>query len=240
MWHVSRWSSIVTASLAAVVAVSTVDAQSGATAVDTRSNLFLAGGNLYGFSPTGGTGLVPTAIALTAGTGRVLQLSATGSSFFCNAVSCATTTPDGPALAGTNVSGTGLIGGIASPSSGFLAALFLGPTLPATQPAQFVVSDIDATSYTPGLGQAFFVGDGATSGGVMQQFLVPDGATQLYFGIADGPAFSGPPEFYDDNLGTYSVEYAVSGASSVPEPVTASLVTLGLLGLWATRRRRTH
>jgi hypothetical protein len=74
----------------------------------------------------------------------------------------------------------------------------------------------------------------------MQQFLVPDGATQLYFGIADGLAFSGPPEFYDDNLGTYSVEYAVSGASSVPEPVTASLVTLGLLGLWATRRRRTH
>jgi hypothetical protein len=142
-------------------------------------------------------------------------------------------------LLNTDISGMGSIGGIAAPSSGFLAALFLGPTLPASMPAQNVITDLNALSYSPGIGQVFFVGNGSTAADVMQQFLVPDGATQLFFGIADAGSFFGVPGFYDDNLGTYAIEYAVDGTpTTVPEPTTAALLSLGLVAFGVARRRR--
>lgn len=235
----SRWSSLVAASVASLVALNTAAAQSGSLVMDTRSNLYLAGGNVYDFTPVGGTGLAPTAISLSAGTGRVLSLSAFGSSFFCGPSLCSTTTPDGPAIGSTNVNGMGRIGGISAPTSGFLAAVFLGPSLPGSLPTHNVVTSIDDLSYTPELGQVFFVGDGSTSGGLLQQFLVPDGATEVYFGIADASSFWGSPDFYDDNIGSYNIEYSVNGQStSVPEPQTLALLAFGFGALGIVRRRR--
>lgn len=237
----SRWSSLFTVGFASLVAVNAAAAQSGSLVMDTRTNIFLSGGNAYSTPPNGGAGLTPTAIALTAGTGRVLSLSAIGSSFFCNGGTfCLASTPDGPAfLNNTNLSGMGSIGGISAPSTGFLAALFLGPTLPASMPAQNVLTDLNALSYSPGIGQVFFVGNGSTAANVMQQFLVPDGATQLFFGIADGGSFFGVPGFYDDNNGSYTVEFAVNGSpTTVPEPTTAALLSLGLVAFGVSRRRR--
>lgn len=240
----SRWSPLLAVGLASLVTVTDAAAQSGSLVMDTRTNIFLSGGNSYDFTPVGGAGLTPTGIALTAGTGRVLSLSAFGSSFFCSASCCLAATPDGPAAGDSNIFGMGGIGGIQAPTSGFLAALFCGPTLPpstlpASTPAQNVITDLDALSYAPGIGQVFFVGNGSTAADVMQQFLVPDGATDLYFGIADASIFSGLPDFYDDNLGTYAIEYAVDGTpTTVPEPTTAALLSLGLAAFGVARRRR--
>ena len=234
----SRWSTFAAAGLASVFALNTAAAQSGSQTVDTRTSLFLAGGNVYDYTPNGGGGLVPTSILLTAGTGRVLTLNATGSSFYCGPGVCLASTPDGPAIGGTNVNSMGFIGGISAPTSGFLAALFLGPSLPSSLPAQTVITDINAASYAPGLGQIFFVGNGSTASSVLQQFMVPDGATRLYFGIADAGGFVGRPEFYDDNVGSFSVDFTVTSMSAVPEPSTVALLSVGLAVLGVARRRR--
>lgn len=42
------------------------------------------------------------------------------------------------------------------------------------------------TSYSPKLRQPFFIGDGKTNNGVLQSFVVPNGATRLYLGTMDG------------------------------------------------------
>jgi hypothetical protein len=89
----------------------------------------------------------------------------------------------------------------------------------------------------PELGQQFFIGDGRTASSVIQQFLVPDGATTLYLGLADGFAFAGDPGFYDDNTGVYSAAYAVSSTTTVPEPTTLALLGCGILLIGVHRRR---
>jgi hypothetical protein len=43
----------------------------------------------------------------------------------------------------------------------------------------------DFKTLTPALGQIFFIGDGKDSGGTMQAFVVPQGATRLYVAIMD-------------------------------------------------------
>jgi Flp pilus assembly protein TadG len=44
----------------------------------------------------------------------------------------------------------------------------------------------DFTSFSPQLRQVFFIGDGRTSTGTVQQFIVPTGATRLFIGKMDG------------------------------------------------------
>ena len=213
-------------------------AQSGLESIDTRTSLFLAGGNSYSALPpenvVPGGGFAPAAISLFAGTGRVLTLSAAGSSYFCQNNTCLASTPDGPSIGNTDINSSGKIAGLQSQSSGFLAALFLGDDLPTDAPARLVIPSIDFLTLSPMLGQTFFVGDGVTSADVTQQFFVPDGATRLYFGIVDGGNFVGNPGFYGDNVGTYRVNYQVS---TVPEPAVGALLLLGLAGM-ATRQRR--
>lgn len=214
-------------------------AQSGSAAVNTQTSVYLAGGNSYTFAPVGGGGLTPTAINLTAGTGRVLRVDASGTATFCPGATCGTAGPDGPSIASTNINASGRISGITAPTSGFLAAVFLGPSLPASAPAalDFNILTTDFTSLSPLIGQVFFVGNGFTAGSVQQSFFVPDGATTLYFGIADGNAFQGDPGFYDDNVGTYTARYSVT-AAVVPEPSTLLLLGGGIVGLAVARRRR--
>jgi hypothetical protein len=219
-----------------------LSAQSGSMSVNTKTSLYLAGGNTYSSAPAGNEfGLTPISIALSAGTGRQMSVSATGTSSFCPGGTCVAATPDGPSIGGTGLNASGKISGIQSSSSGFLAALFLGPTLPAVAPASFNFASLDFLTFAPALGQIFFVGDGFTSFDTQQIFDVPDGATQLYFGIADGGNFFGDPGYYDDNSGEYQVKYLVTTVGTVvPEPSTYALMLAGLaaVGL-AARRRRT-
>ena len=226
---------------ALVLGATSVQAQSGSATVDTRSSLYLAGGNAYTATPPGGAtggGIAPAAIALDAGAGRVLRVDASGTSFFCENSTCGPTSPDGPSIGSTDLNSSGSIAGLVAPSAGFLAGVFLGPSLPGSAPGRLTFATTDFTSVAPALGQIFFVGNGFTSGGVQQQFLVPDLATSLYFGIADGGSFFGNPGFYNDNVGTYTARYSVTAGSVVPEPSTWVLLGTGLLAVGGVARRR--
>ena len=226
-------------SAVALTAMSTAsaNAQSGSLSIDTRTNLFLAGGN----AGTGG-GLTPTAVNLNAGTNRILTISsATGTAFFCTSTCLGT--PEGGAIANTDVSSSGAIAGIIAPSpaSGFLAGLFLGPSLPAVAPTRLNFNGgLDFATLSPLAGQVFFIGNGLTSGSLTQQFFVPDGATRLYFGIADAFGFVGAPDAYSDNVGSYGFNYAVSAGavSAVPEPSTVALFAVGALATLLLHQRK--
>jgi hypothetical protein len=181
---------------------------------------------------------------LNAGTGRVLTFSSvTGMMTFCPGGTCATPGPDGPSTLGpSSLNASGRISGINAPSSGFLAGVFLGATLPAAAPTSLdsVTLTTGFNSLSPLLGHQFFICDGRTAANVIQQFFIPDGATALYLGIADGFSFFGNPGAYDDNAGTYSATYSISANTTVPEPSTVALLGIGLGAFALVRRRHPH
>lgn len=233
-----NWPHTIKASLLCVVVATSVGAQAGTTSVNTLNNLFLSGGNV-GI----GGGLTPTAITLNAGTNRVLTISsATGSAAFCPGNTCIGT-PEGGSINGTNINSSGSIAGIIAPSpaSGFLAGLFLGAALPVSAPSRLdFTGGLNFATLSPALGQIFFIGDGRTSAALIQQFFAPDAATRLYFGVADAGGFVGDPGFYFDNVGSYSVTYAVTALSTIPEPATVVLFGSGAVVLALLRLRRRY
>lgn len=229
-----------------MAASSAAMAQSGVATVESTMSTYLAGGNSYTIPPACGIpgcaipgGISPFAITLGAGVGRILTFSTiTGSMTFCPGGSCASPTPDGWTAQPTDLNASGSISGIRGPTAGFLAGVFLGSGLPSSPPAtlNFNTLTTNFSSLMPELGQQFFIGDGRTASNVIQQFLVPDGATTLYLGVADGALFGGNPGFYDDNTGAYSAAYSIS--TTVPEPSTVALLGVGLCVLLAGVRRR--
>lgn len=140
--------------------------------------------------------------------------------------------PDGAHAAGRSCDFTG-VGGISGYLNGnntpALVGVFLGATQPAQQPERLDFSTTALgekfTLLAPALGQVFFIGDGFTSAGQAQEFIIPAGAERLYFGIADGNAsnsldnatlYHGTPKFYGDNSGSVSLRATVA---SIPTPV---------------------
>ncbi len=77
-----------------------------------------------------------------------------------------------------------------------LMGVFLGPDQPNGTPAPAMLDfrsffgnvpgGVDYTSLSPLLKQVFFIGDGLTSQGVLQNVVVPAGATRLFLGTMDG------------------------------------------------------
>jgi hypothetical protein len=210
-------------------------AQAGATFVDAKSNIFG-----YGVGTPapggGGGGVLAFTIDLNPGTSRSLSITANGEATWGGG---APNGPDGGFFAAaTNIASVGPISGFAAPRSGHLVGLFLEAGDPAGLPAPDAIlypdaASLTALSYSPGIRQVFFLGDGVTGtgSGELQTFLVPDGATRLVFGIADAFGFAGAAGYYNDNTGGYSVAYTI-----VPTPGTALLLGIGLA--CSTRRRR--
>jgi hypothetical protein len=97
------------------------------------------------------------------------------------------------------------------------------------------------SSLAPELQQTFYVGDGLTGegSGSMQSFLVPDGATRLFLGIVDGAYFVGGPDYYDNNVGSFSVTLAVTTVPEIDPTAFAGAVSL-LVGSLALLERRRH
>lgn len=150
--------------------------------------------------------------------------------------------PDGAHTAGRSCD-LSSVGGISGYLNGnntpALVGVFLGPSQPASAPARldFSTSGVgeNFTTLTPALGQVFFIGDGFTIGGIAQQFVIPAGATKLYFGIPDGydgTLYHGPPTAYSDNSGSVSLR-AVVTPSATPTITSAQFpITGGQLAIF--------
>jgi MYXO-CTERM domain-containing protein len=154
--------------------------------------------------------------------------------------------PSGNGSSGSNLSPLAGISGYIGPQ-GPLAGAFLDNSIPNSGPPpatlDFTPSGLgtDFTSLTPALRQIFYIGDGVTSGSVLQQFVAPPGATRLFFAIPDGFGFVGAPGAYDDNDGSYTIRVGVNEiptAADVPEPASGAIWLLGVVGAVAVGRRR--
>ena len=152
-----------------------------------------------------------------------------------------------------NSSSIGSFGGISGyrGTQGALVGVFLDAAIPvAGPPATLDFSlgglGVEFLTLSPGLGQVFFIGNGVTAGNVFQEFTAPVGATRVAFGITDAFGFNGPPGAFDDNDGEYRIRIGINedprnpvgGGDPLPEPVTLGLMSLGLLGLGWSRRRK--
>jgi hypothetical protein len=226
-------------SLAIALCASLSFAQSGGLNVDAKSNIF--GYGVGNPDPGGGGGgLVAPTVSLNAGTGRTITFTAGGSAGWAGSL---VNGPDGGSFAAnTNVPALGPISGYSGPLSGMLVGLFIeaGDISGFSAPGTLSYPNVSAygqASYSPGLRQVFFIGDGltGTGSGAQQVFSVPNGASKLVLGIADAFGFNGAAGYYNDNVGSYDVRYA-----AVPEPST--LIALGsiMAGLRLRKRRQSR
>jgi hypothetical protein len=93
-----------------------------------------------------------------------------------------------------------------------LVGVFLGSNEPdqnpAPRPLDFrITADRDYLVLAPALKQPFFIGDGSTSSGAVQQVIAPAGATRLFLGVMDQYQWS-------DNEGAFTVQ--ITKAASTP------------------------
>lgn len=97
----------------------------------------------------------------------------------------------------------------------------VGVFLPATAqrldaaPERLTFGDLNFPFLEPKLFQTFFIGDGRTDAGDLQEFRAPAGAARLFVGFACGlncggtSTEGGEPGYYDDNTGELAVEVSV-------------------------------
>jgi len=154
--------------------------------------------------------VLPPVVYLPPGQGRVVTFpSMTGK---VNPITEMVGVPDadfvGPAGDGgrfgtTDVESFGGISGIVHRSNGmFLVGVLLTDAPPQTAPARLDVTAHDSSEASlPEIGQTFLIGDG--QGLVVR---VPDGATRLFLGFADGFDYQGPPGWYNNNDGQLLVK----------------------------------
>ena len=90
-----------------------------------------------------------------------------------------------------------------------IMAVFVSDTAPGSSasPATLNFSTAasrDFTTLSPALNQVFFVGDGRTSAGAVQQFIVPPGGTRLFMGDMD--AYQ-----WNNNVGQFTLTAHTAG-----------------------------
>lgn len=130
------------------------------------------------------------------------------------------------------------ISGIRANRDGFFAGVFLADGVPSgTAPAALDFRNvnkggmgIDFASLSPVLNQVFFVGDGRTGLGALQNFVAPVGATRLFLGSLDA-WYTSTGAAWGDNPWTFTADVSV-----VPAPGAAAL--LAAAALVGSRRRR--
>lgn len=192
--------------------------------VPATANIFGAGRGAPPAAP-GGAGTRPPGYVLPSGELRVLTFSSVSGRVTC----CNTQSPavyNGPAGRpdfGTRLNGVDGISGVQSGRAMFLAGVFLGDRPPSSSPATRTGTD------APAIGQVFYIGTGHGAGKQVE-FEVPDGATRLFLGIADGYSFAGQPGYYGDNAGTFAVAFAVTSPNAAGQPVPIARVSNGCGG----------
>ncbi|NJL66865.1 MAG: PEP-CTERM sorting domain-containing protein [Microcoleus sp. SM1_3_4] len=206
--------------------------------------------NRFSLAPRESAVLVPN---LPLAAGNILTFGVTGSVNYKSVTPI--DTPDGDRTVATHSAGDEHgISNISAPRNSLLG-VFLDAQQPNLSPAPPALnfSTPDSRNYlqlAPLIKQVFFIGDGRTDRGVIQQIVVPEGASRFYLGAMD--AFD-----WSDNAGIFDV--AVTGtyeevtnppspspapspageippidpeAVAVPEPATVigSFLGFGILG----------
>jgi PEP-CTERM motif len=147
----------------------------------------------------------------------------------------------GPGLAATSPDGGSPVGPITMGSVGRISGWnyrlnslvgVFDPTNVGPAPAAISPAVMNFTSISPLRGQVFFIGDGltGTGSGTRQQFIVPVGATRLYFAAVDANGWF-------NNTGTVTVDATMVTIATVPEPSSFAIM-LGLIGMAGYGRRR--
>lgn len=205
--------------------------------VDATMDLYRAGG--YN---DGSDGISPAVYTFKARPGSVITFSSVSGAWTCYP-GVPEFGPDGTSsgcfqAGGQNISDPG--GPFSSyhltDFEGALAGVFLGDTLPASQPPGLRFYKVNSSlrgiranfpSLSPEIGQIFFIGDGLTGTGTgkIQVFRVPPTATHLYLGYVDSCGGGPTPGCYSDNLGSmtanlllqhYVPDWVQSTISSAP------------------------
>ncbi len=219
----------------------------GSTTVLATDSVYAAGA--YSTYAAGFGGTAPVGIAIAPGTTYITFSSSTGNTVTVNSGGNYNDADGvGSAQAEYN-SGLGVLSGIASPTAGYIAGVFIdagGPSGSAPAGLDFTgTGGTGFTSLSAAVNQVFFVGDGRTgdASGTTQTFYVPTGATELYLGLADACGYNGGPSCLGDNSGSFAVSYDEVGGGitpppAVPEPSSFVLLGTGVLAAAGTIRRR--
>ena len=216
------------------------------------SNIFGAG-KTSAPAPGGSSGgQLPPMFNFAAAAGQVLTFSDISGSVKFSALTTGSTNgnEDGGAFSpGTNILSYGGISGIRMDNVfGFLIGVFLNDSEPTGSgpSALDFTNNISFAELSPQLNQTFFIGDGLTGSGLgnIQRFLVPDQATRLFLGLADGnavqgfPPIPGLPGHYSDNGGSLVANFDIQPATEpVPEPGTI-LGALACVAWGITNKRK--
>ena len=195
--------------------------------VDARSNIYGAGHAAPSNIPApsgGGGGLPPASFSFSAPTPSVLRFSAVTGTIDVAFGGPASPDGHGPATGETGfvVSGWNGLSAFAAQRYACLVGVFLseaGPLDPAPATLDFASLTLDFRTLSPGLAQIFYVGDGRTTAGVVQDFLVPTGATRLFLGIPDHSGGTTPAGWYRDNKGSVTATFEVTPLSRPAPPL---------------------
>lgn len=173
--------------------------------IDGRSDVYSAGADS---ADKDRAGVLPTRVTLASGGSAITFERVVGKA---GCMADAAFGPDGGDCAGgyTDLTTPGNISGIvAHDRTLFMVGVFIGGA-PWSAPDRLDFSPealgVEFSELSPKIGQVFFIGDGSTASGVAQKFVIPDGASALYLGYADGWGFQGAPGAYGDNTGGLSV-----------------------------------
>jgi hypothetical protein len=196
----------------ALLLVPVVSQAGGPSTVPGGSNPFLAG------MPNGSTccsgdaapAQSPVFAAFIATPGLSFTFSVTGSVDHTGATP--TLSPDGSGLSSTP-SNNGIAG--ANWPIDALVGVFLDASQPdsSAAPSSLDFTTTNFTTLSPGLKQAFFIGDGltGTGSGTVQTFIAPPGATRLFLGTSDGFGWF-------NNTGSFLVGVGLGGPAPTPTP----------------------
>lgn len=124
-----------------------------------------------------------------------------------------------------------------------LVGVFLGSNHPSLSTApstlNFETLGLDMAALSPLLQQVFFIGDGMTSSAVIQQFVIPTGATRLFLGTMDGFGWFNNNGSISATVNQFA-DVVDPPPNGVPEPASWLLLIGGLSALALRRRRGTQ
>ena len=165
-----------------------------------KDNLWLAGGNP---APGSFPGTKPPSLDIPNNATAVTVINATGLVACCGGAP--DVPPDGGASPTSITPSTGSIGPYEGANNLPLVGVFLRRQAWVTRlMTSTATTTADSARRPQGSSSPSTSATAATPGGARQVYRIPSGAARLYLGIADSFGFNGPPDYYDDNGGSFS------------------------------------